>query len=239
MANEADRPLERVTEGVFFTTPSVLPRGRHELPRGVVVAAQSERAMIAATELLAAHGYRGVGVREIAARAAISRGAFYECFEDKDACVFAAYDRFSSVLVARLAERLETERGDLSWPDYVSWVLTGYLEGLQRDLVVARAFLVELDSLGRPARLRRRRVIQGFAEVLHTRRQEADPDTPVPLTAYISALAAVRQLASDVVDGLDVPEGAGPGPEPDLLALVPEMRGWLDQMLAPPSGSLR
>lgn len=239
MGSEGDRPLERVTEGVFFTTPDGLPRGRHELPRAVVIAAQSERAMIAATELLAADGYRGVGVREVAARAAISRGAFYECFDDKDACVFAAYDRFASVLLTRLMKRLETERGEMPWPDYVSWVLTGYLEGLQSDLVVARAFLVELDSLGRPARLRRRRAIQGFAEMLHARREEADPDSEVPISAYVSALAAVRQLASDAVDGIDVPVEVATTHEPDLIGLVPEMRGWLDQMLARPSGSLR
>lgn len=230
MGNEVDRPLQRVTEGVFFVTPGLLPRGRHELPRETVVAAQSERAMIAATELLAVHGYRGVGVREIAARAAISRGAFYACFDDKDACVFAGYDRFVAVLLQRLEARLELDADGRSWPDFVAFVLTGYLEALQSDLVSARAYLIELDALGRRARVRRREAMQGLAAVLHARRLDAEPDNLVPLSAYVSALHAVRQMAHDEVDGEE---------HPDLIGLVPAMRGWLDQMLARPSSSLR
>lgn len=58
----------RITEGVFFTTPPDLPRGRHELSRDDVLTAQRERLMIATTELMADSGYQGVGVRQIAKR---------------------------------------------------------------------------------------------------------------------------------------------------------------------------
>lgn len=79
-----------------------LPRGRHELSRDDVLTAQRERLMIATTELMADSGYQGVGVRQIAKRARISPAAFYECFPDKDACVFAAYGRFIEVLLTRI-----------------------------------------------------------------------------------------------------------------------------------------
>jgi AcrR family transcriptional regulator len=85
--------LEQVRDGVFFTLPEALPRGRHKLPRDQISAAQHERLLVAVTELLAARGYRGFGIEEIAKRAGVSLGAFYECFGGKDECVFAGYDR--------------------------------------------------------------------------------------------------------------------------------------------------
>ena len=88
-------PVEPVHDGVFFVLPDALPRGRHHLTAEQVSEAQRERMLAAVTELLAAHGYRGFGVGEIATRAGVSLGTFYECFENKDACIFAGYDRSS------------------------------------------------------------------------------------------------------------------------------------------------
>ncbi len=49
-------PIERVRDGVFFTLPDALPRGRHQLTRGQVTDAQRARLLVAVTELLAARG---------------------------------------------------------------------------------------------------------------------------------------------------------------------------------------
>ncbi len=48
-----DTDVQRVKEGVYFSLPEALPRGRHNLSREHVIAAQRERMLIAATELLA------------------------------------------------------------------------------------------------------------------------------------------------------------------------------------------
>lgn len=93
---------DRIASGLFFSVPDTLPRGRHGLSREQVAAAHRERLMIAATELMAAGGYRGVGVREVCARASVSAAAFYACFPDKEACIYAAYERFIGVLTDRL-----------------------------------------------------------------------------------------------------------------------------------------
>ena len=92
----------KIADGAFLADPGVLPRGRHGLTREQVLEVQRERLLIAATELLAAHGYRGFGAGEIAGRAGVSLAAFYDCFENKDACVFAGYDRFIEVLLERM-----------------------------------------------------------------------------------------------------------------------------------------
>ncbi|WIM93766.1 TetR/AcrR family transcriptional regulator [Actinoplanes oblitus] len=203
---------DRITSGVVFTVPPSLPRGRHELPREQVVAAQRERMLIAATELLAGAGYRGFGVREICARAAVSRAAFYECFADKDACVDAAYDRFIAVFL----ERLGSEDG-------VGGFVTSYLETLSSDRVAARAFQVEMDALGRPARQRRRQAIERLAQLI---RDLLPGGSAVPLSACVGAIYALRQIASDALDSDD---------DPDLLALAPELTTWLTRMVEDPA----
>lgn len=218
--------MDHVQDGVFFTHPGELPRGRHVLARDVVLEQQRERLMIAVTEQMAALGYRAVGVREIASHARISRAAFYECFADKDACVFAAYDRFIAVLIDRLIGSVETVT---TWDATVAAVVDAYLGTLASDLVAARAFQVEMDALGRPARVKRQEALGALALLLKTRRDETWPGAEdLPISAYVGAVYAVRQLSSDLIDS---------EARPDLLALGREARGWLARLLAEPTTS--
>lgn len=216
----------RVQAGVFFQVPKRLPRGRHDLSRDQVLSAQRERLMIAITELLAERGYLAVGIRDIAARARVSRAAFYECFADKQECVFAAHDRFVSVLQKRLAATVDLS-GD---PDtFVTSLLVAYLAALQEDVAVARAFQLEMDALGRPARIRRRNAVRQLAEFVQASREQVFGDAagdaaPTP-EAYLAVVYAVRQAACDRLDA---------EPEPDLVGLVPELTAWVSRILAPP-----
>ena len=155
--------------------------------------------MIAATELLAVHGYRASGAREVCERAGVSLSVFYALFEDRDAAIFAAYDRFIEVLLARLAEVTGEER---TWQEYVEAVMAAYFDALSADLVVARAFQVEMDSMGRPARERRRNALGGLAAMLRVQHLEVDPSAVarIPEAAYVTGVYGVRQLASDALD---------------------------------------
>ena len=208
-----------IADGIFFSDPGPLPRGRHALSREEVQAAQGDRLLIAATELLAAHGYRGFGPGEIASRAGVSLAAFYDCFENKDACVFAGYDRFIEVLLARMTA-VEVEGKNRA--ALVRKLVGTYLETLQSDLVVARAYQVEIDALGPPARERRRVSLKLFAtyirEIVAGTSPDGEPPTELPWTAYIGVVYAARQLASDALDT---------EAEPDLVALGEELEIWL------------
>ncbi|MGB6180743.1 MAG: TetR/AcrR family transcriptional regulator, partial [Rhodococcus sp. (in: high G+C Gram-positive bacteria)] len=174
------------------------------------------------TELLAAHGYANFGVKEIVERGGASRTAFYDCFDSKEACSDAAYERFIAVLLDRVIGSL-SNRSDQD----VFLVLQAYFAALQTDLVVARAFQVEMDSAGPRARDRRRGALRGLAQVLHAeqRRQaltdpELDPD--VSLEAFVGSVYAVRQLASDLLDTQD---------HPNLEAVVPTLAVWLNNAI--------
>lgn len=215
---------DRVREGVFFKIPVALPRGRHSLTRDQVLAAQRERLMASVTELMAARGYAAIRVGDVAERAGVSRAAFYECFDSKEACTFAAYDRFIEVLLGRLAA---TERSD-NWDEFMVGLLEAYFGTLQEDLVVARAFQVEMDSAGEPARRKRRAALVRFAEFLRSERErlaQGHPGVhPLPLSAYLGVVYAARQIASDALDAQKSPR---------LLEMVPELAGWMNELLVP------
>ena len=209
----------QVREGLFFSTPAVLPRGRHGLPRDQVVAAQRERLMAAMTVLMADLGYEHVRVGDVASEAGVSRAAFYECFPDKESCAFAAYDRFIEVLLGRVAAALDPTK-DVE--DYVVTLLEGYLGTLEDDPVVGRAFQLEMDAVGAIARRRRRQALEPFAEVIRRHHELlSGRDTtlkPLPEQAYRGIVYGVRQIASDALDEHD---------EPDLRSLIPDMTCWI------------
>lgn len=213
---------ERVRDGVFFTLPEALPRGRHKLAREQVTEAQRERLLAAVTELLAAHGYRGFGIGDIATRAGVSLATFYDCFDSKDACVFAGYDRFIEVLLTKMAA---VDVPDDDRPALTAGLLGAYLNTLQQDLVVARAYQVEIDAVGPLARARRREALTLFATYIRDRaaRIADDGQAPddLPWTAYIGVVYAVRQLVSDALDG---------AAEPDLAALGADLEVWVSDL---------
>ena len=212
--------VEPITDGVFFTLPETLPRGRHGLSREQVQEAQTERLLAATTELLAARGYRGFGIGDIASRAGVSLQAFYECFESKDACVFAGYDRFITVLLQKMVA-VEVTPDDR--PGYTAALLDAYLATLQEDLVVARAYQMEIDALGPPARARRRDSLTLFAKFIREEDARASDDGQAsqPWSAYIGVVYAARQLASDALDT---------SAKPDLTALSEDLRIWITDL---------
>jgi AcrR family transcriptional regulator len=221
-----EAPLPTVRDGVFFTLPEALPRGRHNLTREQVTDAQRERLLAAVTELLAGRGYAGFGVGDVAGRAGVSLGTFYACFGGKDACIFAGYDRFIEVLLRNVAavDLPNEDRAALT-----DALVGAYLETLGQDLVVARAYQVEIDALGAPARARRREALTLFATSVRDlgRRPLADGRTPpdLPWTAYIGAVYAARQLAADALDT---------AAEPDFKALRADLASWMSDLFRLP-----
>ena len=216
----SEDPLPRIVPGVFFGAPVALPRGPQALPRVDVVAEQRERLMASITELVAAGGYAQVRIGALASRAKVSRTAFYACFPNKAACAFAAYDRFIEVLLDALAQGAG-QASDMT--ELVDVLLDGYFSTLERDLVSTRAFLVEFDALGPPARERRRAALRGIAAYVrrtHEQFRGSDP-TLAPVFAeeiYLGIVYIARQLACDALDE---------HPTPDLRAIGRTVSPWL------------
>ena len=217
MRNEipAEEPVARLTAGVFFGSPVALPRGPHALPRADVVAEQRERLMTAITELIAAGGYTRVTIGALASRAKISRTAFYRCFPSKEACAFAAYDRFIEVLIGALAQRAGEAVEDLA--ELISAIADAYFS------------ILEFDALGPQARERRRVALRGIASYLRHQHEEfrASDSTLAPPFAdemYLGIVYIARQLACDALDEQ---------PRPDLRAIGEVLAAWLLPLYRP------
>jgi|GEM_PF-427725 len=216
----------QITPGVFFGASVALPRGPQALPRADVLAAQRERLMAAMAELLAEAGYAQVKIGTLASRAKLSRTAFYECFHSKEACAFAAYDRFIEVFLGAMAEQAGRAT-DIS--ELIDALLDGYFSTLERDAVATRAFLLEFDALGPEARNRRRmalRAIAAYVRQMHEEFRAADPTLapPFPDEGYLGIVYMARSLACDALDEHDRPE---------LTAIGKTLASWLLTMFQP------
>jgi len=213
-----------------------LPRGPQALPRADVLAEQRERMMAAITELVAAGGYAGVTIGALASRAKVSRTAFYECFPSKEGCAFAAYDRFIEVFLGAMAEQAG-RAVDIS--ELIGAMLDGYFSTLERDVVATRAFLVEFDALGPPARERRRvalRSIAMYVRQMHEEFRASDPTLAPPFAdeVYLGIVYVARQLACDALDEQR---------RPNLRAIGDTLAPWLltafrPSVAAPPAPRL-
>jgi AcrR family transcriptional regulator len=212
--------VRRVRAGLLFRAPVPLPRGPHGLGRDAILSEQRERLLAATTELMAARGYANVTIGAIVARSKVSRSAFYESFADKQACAFAAYDRFIEVLLDSIATRAEAAD---TYAEQITGMLDAYFAILQDDPVAARAFLVEMDALGTEARGRRRTAMRGIAHFLRSQHKQSYASglsltPPFAEDVYVAIVYAARQLACDALDEQ---------PSPNLRDIGDALVPWL------------
>ena len=131
-----------------------LPRGRHAAPREVVWESQRGRLLSAMAEVVASKGYGTVAVRDVIARAGVSRKTFYEHFDNKEECFLAAYDAGVASMLEAIGDAIRAAAPD--GPLAIARAGTArYLDTLAANPAFARTFLVEVSAAG-PAALERR-----------------------------------------------------------------------------------
>lgn len=150
------------------------------------------RIMNAMTELVARDGLEAATVSRVAMRAGVSRGAFYELFSDRDACLLAVFDAAVSRASVRLGWAYASGE---SWLASVRAALLELLLFLDEDPNLASVCVVQ--SLGGDAALfaRRAKVLVDLAAVVDAgRHAPACQEGPPPLTAYGVIAACVSIL---------------------------------------------
>jgi AcrR family transcriptional regulator len=201
-----------------------LPRGPHSLDREQVAASQRARLMTAITELVAERSYARVTIGDLAQRAGVSRGAFYEHFGDKQACLFAAYDEFATRLVEAMIRDVDE---DTPLVEFIRATLAAYLGALAEDPVAAQAFIVEMDAAGPAARRRRTEAVHGFAALLaerHAAMRRRDPALgPLPDRAYLGLALGVRELVREHLENHSAST---------LRNLAPDIEAWIAATVA-------
>jgi AcrR family transcriptional regulator len=180
-----------------------LPRGRHNLSRDDVRESQRARLIRAMLDCVAQQGYPATTVADVVAAARCSRNAFYELFEDKEACYIAASDETGAEMLEALVSAAEREE---SWLDALRSGTRSYLQWWVDNPNYAAAYLVDLPAAGRRALEQRDRVYADFAAMfagLGTRARAEQPLLP-PLPALaprMLVMAITELIAQEVRNG--------------------------------------
>jgi AcrR family transcriptional regulator len=148
---------------------------------GHVVEMQRRRLLLAIGEVLAESGLEAATVGRVCEQAGVSRRTFYELFDDRDACLLAAFDR----AIERIAQSLEpvyARKG--SWRERLRGALSLLLEQLDAEPDIARLCIVEAPRGGPGVLEHRRRVLEALAlRVDEGRAESRVADGAPPLTA--------------------------------------------------------
>jgi AcrR family transcriptional regulator len=175
-----------------------LPRGRHGLPRELVVRSQRERLLAAAVRVTAAKGYEAMSVADILAEAGVGRETFYDLFEDKRDCVLAAHMLLIEHLEATV-RAVYDEPGP--WVDRVRRSIAAMLDWFAADPAAARVTIVELAAMGPEARERFQEIFDRFSAVLEEGREGWAPDPERPQAAGLAISAGLARVYEEVVRG--------------------------------------
>ena len=153
-----------------------LPRGRHQLSAGEVEANQRRRMLAGMAGALAEHGYARLTVDDVLGRSGVSRRTFYEQFEDKDDCLYAAYEDaerrvWEAAVAAAAGVPALTDAAEPSsdpWPRRVHAALGAVLDLLAAEPDTARLFTLEARAAGREMAARHSAALDRAAAALRT-----------------------------------------------------------------------
>jgi len=192
------------------TKPQSLPRGRHGLPRELVVENQRARLVSSMIETVAERGYGATTVADVIAAARISRRTFYESFANKEDCYRAAYEASFEYLRETMAAAL----AEAEWPVSVRDGLAALLEALAAHPDLAAFFLVSPAGVGDEVADRHHAAIRELVEILLAK---APRDRASQASAAIRAEALAGGLARLATTKVNA------GRTAELPALLPDL----------------
>lgn len=198
---------------------SKLPRGPHALPQDVVVAHQRERLLDAAAAAMAEQGYAELTVRELIDRAGVSRRTFYQLFDDKMACVFAAHERAFGRLSKTIVDAC---RAEADWPCRVAGAVARALEFAVEAPAEAQLIVVACHTASEPKLASRGHAAhEALADLLRSGRQQTEvAHTPPELTEQAVVGAAMAVVGARLQAG-EVDEMMLLAPELTQIVLTP------------------
>lgn len=192
------------------TETQSLPRGRHGLPRELVVENQRARLISSMIETVAEQGYGQATIAKVIKAAKISRRTFYESFANKEDCYQAAYE----ASLDYLRDRTLGAAANQDWPDSVRTGLEALLESLAAHPKLASFFLVSPASVGDEIASRHHLAMRELVEALVA-------GAPKMTGAVVAAETRIEALAGGLLRLTAMKVNAGKGDE--LPALLPDL----------------
>jgi AcrR family transcriptional regulator len=164
---------------------------------------QRRRLIRAMLDQVAERGYPATTVSDVVSTARCSRNAFYELFEDKEACYIAAADETGADMLEALVSG--AQQAD-SWLDALRSGTHSYLRWWVGNPGYAAAYLVDLPAAGRRALEQRDRVYADFAAMFAGLAARARTEQPLlpplpPLAPRLLVMAITELIAQEVREG--------------------------------------
>jgi AcrR family transcriptional regulator len=198
----ASRPVSTLGE---VQSHGLTPENRER-----VEAMQRARLLASMTAVTSERGFAEATVARVVKRAGVSRRTFYDLFEDREACLSAAFAQATERLAARVGAEFHRPG---RWRERARAALAALLAGFDADVAVARLCVVEATKGGPELLQRRREVLDALAAAVEEAREEArGSSSPPPLTAESTVGGALAVIHARLL--------ADPGPEPSLHALL-------------------
>lgn len=146
------------------------------------------------TEVAGTEGFTATRITEVISRAAVSRKAFYEHFDDKEQCFVAAYEQAITpffTLALRAAESQD------AYADRVRAAMAALLSALASDPVSARVAFVEVLAAGPAAVARRNQAMRDFVQAF----RDALPDRgrDISEVTMLSLLGGITEVIYQTV----------------------------------------
>jgi AcrR family transcriptional regulator len=171
--------------------PHVLPRGPHTLSREVVAASQRRRMIDAMVHVTAGKGYAATTVKDVIARAGVSRQTFYAQFAGKEDCFLQAFREHGEALFARVHDA-SVAHGDVV--ESTRAAVATYLHGLAAQPAYARTFLLEVVAAGPRAMMLRDELRERYIGMTLAARRRLPGVPPVSEELVRAAHAGVDAL---------------------------------------------
>jgi AcrR family transcriptional regulator len=191
------------------TQPESLPRGRHGLPRELVVQNQRSRLISSMIATVAEIGYGRATIAKVTGPAKISRRTFYEFFDNKEDCYRAAYEATFEFLRQACHAAASAEQ----WPSSVRAGLEALLESLAAHPALAAFFLISPASVGDEIAVRHHQAMRELVETLVADAPAASGDLASETRAEALAGGLTRLTAMKV----------NAGKADELPALLPDL----------------
>jgi AcrR family transcriptional regulator len=141
-----------------------IKRGPSRVPREYVLATQRDRLYDGLVRTVASHGYANATVTEICRAAGVTRPAFYEHFDGKEAAFLAAYTHGTDLLLDALEGAYRDAEGHGDWPQSAWRTLEILLDVLSGTPEFATMAIVEIDAAGPAARRKRVELLCRFRQ---------------------------------------------------------------------------
>ena len=143
-------------------------------------------------------GYQATTISDIARAGRVSKTVVYAHFRDKEECLLELYSRANAKVLATVRQAQEDARAaGLPWRARLRAGIGAYLETLAAGPAVAWAALVEVQAAGRRAQALRRRLIDGYVDLI----AEVAADLATELPEEVRPVS--RELVLAAVGGIN------------------------------------